>query len=248
VKPALIVAAGLAGVIVLTAFVYLQHTETSEPLFTKVTHREPNASAGSSSSGSGDATESLPPPQAPADKPPSNSSPNSKVRRGAQASVPTDANFSAVGANEHQRIAKGLADAYIANMYTDEKAKEPMPEMAAVMHNQFSKESPDQNWGPATQQSLENYLNSSLAAMGSDLDVANVSCKATICEIIGVVQDMDQKDVNGIMSRWEQVTRQMSDQPWWMQNNLGQPQYEVAMGPSNSTLLFIYLLRQGTER
>jgi len=188
------------------------------------------------------------PTQAQAEKPPADSSPNSRVHGDAQASASSNAPARPVGGDEHQRTSRSLADEYIANMYTEEKAKEPMPEMAAVMHNQFSQEALDENWGPATQQGLENYLRSSLATMGSDLELATVSCKATICEIIGVVQDMDHKDLGEIQSRWQQVANQMSVQPWWMQNKLGQPQYEVAVGPSNSFLFFIYLLKQGTEK
>lgn len=246
-KPALFVAAGLACVIVISALVYLRHSEPSRPLPTPVTNPGPVAPAQDLSSGSR-AAGTLAPPLAQADKPAANSSPNSQARVDARSPATSNVGASAAGVNEHKRISKDLAGTYIANMYTEEKAKEPMPEMAAVMHNQFTQESPDESWGPPTQQSLENYLISSLAAMGSDLDVANVSCKATICEIIGVVQDMDQKDLNAIQSRWQQVANQMSAQPWWMQNKLGQPQYEIAMGPSNSMLFFIYLLRQGTER
>ena len=246
-KTGLFVAGGLAGVIVLAALLYDQHAETSGPLLAPVTHPESAAPAPGLSSETGPAR-SLSLTQAQAEKPPVDSSVNSQVHDAAQAAVSSNASARPAGVAEHKGISKGLANEYIANMYTEEKAKEPMPEMAAVMHNQFSQESLDENWGPATQQSLENYLSSSLAAMGSDLDLATVSCKATICEIIGVVQDMDHKDLNGIQSRWQQVANEMSGQPWWMQNKLGQPQYEVAMGPSNSFLLFIYLLRQGTER
>ena len=245
-KTGLFVAAGFAGLVVLAALLYVLHAETSRPLLAPVTHSEPASAAQGSPSGeglAGSSSQTL----AQAEKTPAVSSTNAQVHDPAQAPVSSNGSARPVSIDEHQRTSKSLASEYIANMYTEEKAKEPMPEMAAVMHNQFSRETLDENWGPATQQGLENYLRSSLAAIGSDLDLATVSCKATICEIVGVVQDMDHKDLNGIQSRWQQVANEMSAQPWWMQNELGQPQYEVAMGPSNSFLLFIYLLRQGTE-
>ena len=245
-KNGMFVAAGLIGVVVLAALLYLQHTGSSVRLLAPGVHPEPTAPVQALPSGG--VARNLPLTQAQAEKPAADSTVNPQVHDTAQAAVSSKASARPVNVDEHQRTSQSLASEYIANMYTEEKAKEPMPEMAAVMHNQFSQETLDENWGPATQQGLENYLRSSLATMGSDLDLATVSCKATICEIIGVVQDMDHKDLDGIQSRWQQVANQMSAQPWWMQNKLGQPQYEVAMGPSNSFLFFIYLLRQGTEK
>jgi hypothetical protein len=173
----------------------------------------------------------------------------------AQASTPTQTRESAHSTNgsslkrsddslEHQRVSKGLVDEYIGGMYTEEKIKAPMPEMAAVMHNQVNNEELDKDWGPATQQILETYWRAGLAPFGSDIDLTTVECKSKTCEVIGVIQNIDNKDLNGLMDRWNAIERQMPGQPWWPQTSLGQPQSEVAMGPNNSTLLFLYLFRQ----
>ncbi|MEO8460681.1 MAG: hypothetical protein ABI451_09140 [Dokdonella sp.] len=165
-----------------------------------------------------------------------------------QPQAPASTGTSAFDRELHRQVSEKLADEYIVNMYSEEKMKEPVPEMAAVMHAQVDGETSEPGWGPPVEQELRNYLNAGLADLGSQIDITHLVCRYATCEIIGVIQSRDQNTVDMAQDRWNLLANQMRDRPWWVQYGLGQQYSEIARGPNDSTMLFLFLLRQHHER
>jgi len=143
---------------------------------------------------------------------------------------------------ERKKLSASFASDYISGMYSDEKLKQPVQEMASIMHRRYDGEARDDSWGLGAQSSIENYISSSLGGLG--IDVTNVGCKTTTCEIVGVIPEGNSVAADSLQQNWDTMTLQMNSQPWWRQYQFGQPQHEIAVGPNGSMILFLYLVRQ----